>query len=95
MGQDLFNLNLYSYTLINGCFEMAGVLLIMFSINWIGRRASMMGGLFLCGVSLALCQVFERKLDQRSNYVISFRHLRCIWKKIILFEEIKKKTIRS
>ncbi|XP_075243412.1 solute carrier family 22 member 13-like [Convolutriloba macropyga] len=59
MGQDLFNLNIYSFTLINGCFEMAGVLLIMLAINIIGRRASMMGGLFMCGVSLALCQLFH------------------------------------
>ena len=69
MGQDLFALNLYSYSLLSGLFEMPGVVLVMLTINWAGRRSVMVAGLILCSVSLALCKLFAGRHQPNIPFV--------------------------
>ncbi|XP_075251992.1 organic anion transporter 3-like isoform X2 [Convolutriloba macropyga] len=59
MGQDLFNLNLYSYTLLSGLFEIPGVIVVIVILDYVGRKVVMSGALILCSLSLIMCRIFS------------------------------------
>ncbi|XP_063729044.1 solute carrier family 22 member 13-like [Symsagittifera roscoffensis] len=59
MGQDLFDLNLYSFTFMIGFFEVPGTLLTMLIVNRMGRKPTLISGLILCAACLMLCYFFN------------------------------------
>ncbi|XP_075258685.1 solute carrier family 22 member 13-like isoform X2 [Convolutriloba macropyga] len=68
MGQDMFGLDLYTFTFMMGFFEIPGVLLAISVVNFIGRRTTMISGMLLCAFFLALCYFFE---DEKVVLLIS------------------------
>ncbi|XP_063719066.1 solute carrier family 22 member 16-like isoform X2 [Symsagittifera roscoffensis] len=58
-GDRVFNFSFYRYQLMMGLFEIPGVLLVIFLMDIIGRRATSITGMMFCALALILLQGFS------------------------------------